>query len=149
MTLQFNKQLNLHDPDNGIYGDCFRTCIANLFQLKPDQVPHFYKGGKEKEEVDQVHDWLKERGWRMLSFAYACPAVKDMLDYFSKSFSGDFYYMIGGRSKTGANHAVICLNDKIIFDPSIEDSGIVGPMSDRFFYIDVFTPYNGLVKPIV
>jgi hypothetical protein len=32
-----------------------------------------------------------------------------------------------GRSATGCNHAVVCRNDRIVHDPSLDAVGIVGP----------------------
>ena len=38
------KQLNHHDPDNGIIGDCYRTAIACLLDLPPDALPNYCEG---------------------------------------------------------------------------------------------------------
>ena len=38
----FHSQLIKHDPDNGQWGDCFRTCIACIFNVhNVTDVPHF------------------------------------------------------------------------------------------------------------
>lgn len=34
-------QLLLHDPEEGIFGDCWRTCVGNLVGAHPAGVPHF------------------------------------------------------------------------------------------------------------
>ena len=36
----FQKQANRHDPENGIFGDCYRTCLAGLLGVDRDSVPH-------------------------------------------------------------------------------------------------------------
>ncbi len=46
------------------------------------------------------------------------------------------YYMLLGTSKNGTGHTVICLNSKIVHDPSIDQSGIVGPMTGVKEYAD-------------
>lgn len=45
------KQLYGHNPDQGIFGDCFRTALGCLLNLPPEKVPHFYDGcGPDDDE---------------------------------------------------------------------------------------------------
>ena len=39
--MEFYKQLNEHNPDEGVYGDCYRTAIGCLLNIPPEFVPHF------------------------------------------------------------------------------------------------------------
>lgn len=40
--MKFQQQLILqHDPERGIYGDCYRTCLAILLGVDAVSVPHF------------------------------------------------------------------------------------------------------------
>lgn len=34
------RQLYRHDPANGVYGDCWRACIASVLELPIEDVPH-------------------------------------------------------------------------------------------------------------
>ena len=40
------------------------------------------------------------------------------------------YYILGGNSRHGVGHFVICANDKIVHDPSLDETGIVGEYTD-------------------
>ena len=58
------------------------------------------------------------------------------------------YYILGGQSKTGVNHTVVCHSDKIVLDPSLNDSGIIGPCDDGYYWMTFFgsstvTPITG------
>lgn len=57
------------------------------------------------------------------------------------------YYMLSGLSANGANHIVICRNDEIMHDPAIDDSGIVGPMDNGYYYVS-FLSYEGQVNEV-
>ena len=58
MLLQ--NQTVKHDPENGLYGDCYRACVACLLNLEVDQVPHFYHDGCNSEIGDKrCREWLE------------------------------------------------------------------------------------------
>jgi hypothetical protein len=49
------------------------------------------------------------------------------------------YWLLGGRSKIGCNHTVVCKGGLIVHDPSKVNSGIVGPCSDGMFWATFIT----------
>jgi len=45
------KQTIIHNPDNGMYGDCFRACVASLLEKPIEKVPHFCNREADREGI--------------------------------------------------------------------------------------------------
>ena len=45
------------DPENGIYGDCYRTCVACFLEIEPQNIPPITNPDLSKYE-DELNDWL-------------------------------------------------------------------------------------------
>lgn len=138
------KQIFIHDPENGIFGDCYRTCIACLLNVTPDVVPHNHSWGKPGEQIELVNKFLIERydlkmiGMPIIAIDGNLESIFNFVHYTLK----DIRYILTGESKNGVNHSVICLNGEIIHDPSHNNSGIVGPCNDGYFWIEFLLPYS-------
>lgn len=135
-----HKQLNLHKPDEGIIGDCYRTCIACLLDLHPSEVPHFYKSIDEDlcEGNKRARLFLQQRKLELFDMAVA-GSLEDVLAS-AGSMNPDCYWMLTGESRTGCNHIVICKGGEIVHDPSLTDSGIIGPTKNGCFYVSLLVP---------
>jgi len=135
------KQLFGHDPTQGVYGDCARACVACLLDLPIEDVPHFAAklindpDGNFNEEIEV---YLLLQGIAPISIAWKVEDLQTLLDSVSHN-NKNIYYTLTGTSRTKVNHEVICLNNKIVFDPSLTDSGIVGPCADGFYWTTFFT----------
>ena len=144
--MQFHKQLYRHDPDNGVWGDCFRTAIACLLDLQPEEVPHVCDGGEGDDSdgtaMAAMRDWLAPRGLGLFSLVYEGGKVRHVLRTVGRMNPG-LPYLLMGTSRTGVNHNVICQDDQIIWDPSLSDSGIIGPADDGYFWVNMLT-----VRPV-
>jgi hypothetical protein len=46
----------------------------------------------------------------------------------------------------GTAHVVIALNDAIVWDPALDDSGIVGPADDGYYWIEFLVPAQILAE---
>ena len=131
------KQLNKHDPANGVYGDCGRTVIACLLDLYPSEVPHFWDG----EEADNLtadadcRKWLAERGLRTITWAIDGRLMEVLT--FMKRHNPGTYYVLLGTSPRQVNHVVICYNDEIVCDPSLEGGDLIGPSDDGHWWVEV------------
>lgn len=130
----FNKQLFRHLPKQGIIGDCERTAIACLLDLKPEEVPHF--GEKYFDDgymFNKMEDeFLASMGYARIQIPYCCDLSTFLTT--AKLYNPSVYYLLSGQSKTGCNHTVVCCGDLIIWDPSIDDAGIIGPCSDGYYW---------------
>lgn len=127
------KQLFRHKPELGVIGDCHRTALACLLDMPAGQVPHFgaaHWGDAGNAFNEAVDAWLAEQGYRAITFAYEVDNLAAVLDGLAPGL-GDVFYIIAGSSKNGTNHSVIGLRNEIYFDPSQDDSGIVGPLDTQ------------------
>lgn len=129
------KQANRHLPEEGLYGDCHRTAIAVLLGMDRDEVPHFLHDNCGSEVFKQrVDEWLDARGLMEIWFVYdGSMDINDILRSMDYTNPG-LPFLLGGRSRTGVNHTVVCQHGEIACDPSQTDAGIVGPTDPDGFY---------------
>lgn len=143
------KQLFRHKPEQGTYGDCHRTCIACLLDIEPEQVPHWgMHYGDSDKFLAASQDYLATQGLTAVQSWVKAESLEQLLDT-QALINPDVYYLLTGQSKNGCNHVVICLNDKIIHDPSLDDSGIIGPCDgdkDGWYWIDYLVPLRFTTK---
>lgn len=135
------KQLFTHNPPTSI-GDCERTAIACLLDLPVTSVPHFGAlHWDDSTAFKSAEDaYLLSVGYSRVQIPY-----NDDLDSVLGSMrycASNVYYLLSGTSLTGVNHAVICLNDRIVWDPSTVDSGIIAPCSDGHYWVTLLIPLN-------
>jgi len=138
------KQLNRHDPANGVYGDCHRTAIACVLDLDACDVPHFMDGTSGVGAADDAHDlaeaWLNERGLCTINVLFPSSLTIDeiMMTVAHCNPRSNPVFILCGTSKTGCNHSVVCCDGDIVCDPSLNDSGIVGPCDDGYYWLTFF-----------
>lgn len=134
------KQVYRHRPEDGVHGDCHRAALAALFDLPTEVVPHFaanYPGPAEFQR--RVQEWLTEQGYTQFHILYQSETLRELLSHVCDINPG-IYYLLGGRSRTGVDHTVIACDDQIVCDPSLDDSGIVGPCTDGYYWITLLIP---------
>lgn len=135
------KQLFTHNPPASI-GDCERTAIACLLDLPLTEVPHF--GALHWDDpiaFNAAEDaYLLSVGYSRVQIPYDRPL--DEILGSMRYCAPNVYYLLSGTSRTGVNHTVICLNDRIVWDPSTVDSGIIGPCSDGYYWVTLLIPLN-------
>lgn len=134
------KQKFRHNPPE-TFGDCASACLASLLDLPVEAVPHFSKLFWEDRDgwSRAEKEFLASKGLRKVQFGYSC-SLENVLDYM-KASNPDVYYVLLGTSRNGTAHDVVGLNDQIIHDPSVDNSGIVSPCEpEGAYYISVFVP---------
>lgn len=75
-------------------------------------------------------DWFAARDLMLIDIQWSGEiGLQDVLSsvHNMNRYVSNLTYLLTGRSKTGCNHAVVCREDRIVHDPSINQSGIVGP----------------------
>lgn len=136
-----HKQLFRHRPDEGQIGDCWRTAIGCLLDKPPADVPHFTEGAwnNTAEANAKARAWLATQGLSFVESAYAGTLEGVMASVAANS--PNVHYLLGGNSRTGVGHSVVACNEQIVWDPSIDDAGIVGPMDDGYYWITWLVPH--------
>lgn len=150
------KQLYRHDPENGVIGDCHRTCIAMLLDKEhPGEVPHFgeicYKEYDDSPEVFErlFAEWLNANGYVPIYVPYQCD-FDTLMTTLSWQARG-VYYILGVSSKNGTGHSLIGCGGQIVADPSLDESGHNGPMSDGLYWVTFLlsTQFQVNSKPVI
>ncbi len=124
----------MHDPNNGVYGDCMRACVASLLDLNIENVPHFFESGNPSEFNATLAAFLKSQGLAELNVRW-----RDMFDhdYVFRGVKG-VYHLIAGRTKGGAWHAVVGKDGRMVHDPHPKRLGVLEPV-----YYSFFIKYSG------
>lgn len=133
-----------HAPEHGVWGDCWRACIASLLDLPLEEVPHVLDQGVEIDVGrPALHAWLKPRGLSTFMFPMS-GSLQEVLTAIGE-WNPDAFYMLVGKSRTGCNHIVICRGNEIIHDTGITQPGIIGPCieDDTYFWIEVLVHDGG------
>lgn len=149
------KQLYRHRPEQGEIGDCHRTAIACLLDLRPEDVPHFGEMNWDHESRafrepghfnEDVALYLAGQGLARVDVVYGGGDLEGVLNM-QAHLNPDAYYLLGGESRTGVNHTVIGQGGAIVWDPSLDDSGIVGPCKpDGYYWITYLVPLRLVEK---
>jgi hypothetical protein len=130
-TMKFQKQAFRHDPENGIIGDCWRTAVACLLGIDRDSYPHLHVDGADLVELHRRE--MESRGIATIAVPIlGTLSVDDALAVASTWSSHPFLFT--GESRNGTNHVVVAHDGKIIHDPAIDDSGIIGGIIEEPHY---------------
>lgn len=120
-----------HDPENGSWGDCTRACVASIFNLPAESVPHFCEGGELPPDAEgympwerRLRSWLAERGYGLLHIQF-----NDRLDAGWQQ-SLQFHYVRGGKTSRGTNHDTVYFGDSLVHDPRSDQP--IGILKDVF-----------------
>lgn len=130
------KQLIKHDPDNGAYGDCHRTCIASLLNIRPEDVPHFCDHSAN-DWKERQRDWLASHG--LITAAIPISGDFDLAWLLEslRNVSPGVPFILGGTSSLGCNHSVVVMDGVIASDPS--GNGISGPCDDGWRWLELIS----------
>jgi hypothetical protein len=137
-----HKQLFRHKPDEGQIGDCWRTCLACLLDKRPEEVPHLYEDcwTDYQEGARKTAAYLATQGLASVECVYQA-GLADVLRSVGGTNPG-LHYILNGTSRAGCGHSVICCDDAIVWDPSLDDNGIVGPMEDGYYWVTWLVPLS-------
>ena len=119
-------------------GDCWRTCLAAILERPAKSVPHFVDIVKRAEKarredsvvpgfIELTREWLEREGFGLLEVPIITrnDQVEVKIEHvfeWAKAYAPGVYYILCGSSSSpeypNDNHAVVCLDDKIVYDPS-------------------------------
>lgn len=139
------QQTYKHDPENGVFGDCARTCLAALLEVPNEQVPHFlWDNPTGKVFNKRLDTWLTNYGLARFVVTFPKEVELEALMAYMKHMNPDIYVCLVGQSSLGCNHVVITLNGEIVMDPS--GNGIIGPCDNGFWYVETYAPIGFTVR---
>lgn len=120
-----------HNPPES-YGDCIAACVRML--VDDDAVPHTFEHESNSEKSwNELRKYLKTKGLDIACFAL----VEHPKDHMKMNNPGIPYMLMGANSQS--NHAVVCIDDKVVGDPAWYSDPITKPMDKGYYVIGVIT----------
>lgn len=126
-------QTILHDPENNVYGDCQRACIASLLELEISDVPHFFESGNDEEFNRSLNEYLSTKGFIHLELKFVDNEFPVKIPC---------YHMIYGQTDRGFHHAVIGLNGEVAYDPNPAKTGLLESDRENWTYAFLIPTHN-------
>lgn len=111
---RWQTQTLLHDPENGVQGNCVQACLASLLATPINSVPEFATLHKGAGEFwDAVEAWLNKQGY----------TLQPMPGYYEVEAP----YLASGPSprRNDTTHMVVMDDGVVIHDPHPSGDGIV------------------------
>lgn len=123
------NQTIFYDPNpDSIGGNCFQACVASIFELPLDEVPHFCSSQTDDSWFLQFDSWC-ERNYNLQPILLKAPFTPN------GTFFGEGYGLRCGHSPRGCLHSVVILDGNIVHDPYPESTGLVDHIDDIFFVV--------------
>lgn len=142
--MKFHKQLFLHDPANGVFGDCYRTVLACLLDLpSPEDVPHYGaihpEDGYAFEEAFNL--WLKvKHKLRLVNHYLPSSFNLESALKWEGNINPGVLCIFSGMSPRGVNHSVIAHDGRMLHDPHPSNAGLIGPCDNGYWGIQYLIP---------
>ena len=103
-------------------GNCFQACLASIFELPLDRVPHVIL---EEDWEAALEDWLIQFNlYYILAEIPQCRAA----DWWPEG-----YHLIGGTCSTGVYHSVVGYKGEMVWDPHPLQPGLEVEETWRIF----------------
>lgn len=115
----------MHSPDDGLFGDCMQACVASIFELPMEQVPHFTDAWQHDDYLSALRSWLNARDLAPLFLDIPADAYEAWCDNLA-TLQMDAFHVLGGVSATGLRHAVVARYGRLVHDPWPEDDALRG-----------------------
>lgn len=120
---------------DGRPGDCYRACIASVFEMELEDVPHFVEIGEHLGDDDGSgthHWWHVTREWlrRVFNLDICNIGVESWPQVRADVLQSDWRWALAaGKSPRDTNHIVVwdAVADELAHDPSPHGGGIVKP----------------------
>ena len=144
-----------HDPVNNSWGDCHRTCFAMLFDMRPEEVPHFFDKRlcpTIKHSKDLRHRWLLGKGYVPIDLTFV--GEPQDLRQTMGIIAPDVYWILGANTSEGVGHSVVCQGSMVAKDPSgdnLSAERLISQNGETVATLLVpvrFTRYGEALKPL-
>lgn len=120
-------QTLIHDERTGVYGNCFRACVASLLDLPIKDVPAFETmRDREGEWWREFERFLNERGFDFDGVEYDRPGDDE------PGVGG--YFIVNGDGPRGYRHSVVCdRRGELVHDPHPQGGGVLA--NDQRYFV--------------
>lgn len=110
------KQTVLHDPDNGLHGNCLSAVLASLLHLDISDVPLFITPGT----------WVKDMNKWLRPFGLAYCMVEDFDCHIEAYGIQGMYHEISGNTQRSNDvlHACVAKDGEVILDVHPDNTGL-------------------------
>lgn len=143
--ISYHKQLHRHAPEEGLVGDCWRTCIACILGLRPTEVPHFVEAAFHDQNdghITAANAWLAKRNLTLLQL---CLRADDTIT--ANRFALNAPYILSGRGDAGIDHCVVAHGPFLqLHDPSPWATAPLQPLQQPdgpdYWWLDFLVPIN-------
>lgn len=117
-----------HSPEDGLYGDCLRACVATIMDREPEQVEHFADGGVDAETInDRMVEWLGKEGYAPFWCHYDPDYTLAELMEMQSAQNHNTVYMLFGLTSDDEPHVVVCKGGYVVHNPSWYPNPLVAP----------------------
>ena len=119
------KQTVLHDPANGLHGNCLSAVLASLLHLPIDEVPLFIT----------PETWVKDLNAWLRPFGLAYCMVEDFDCHIDAYGIEGLWHEVSGNTRRSADvtHACVAKDGEFVFDPHPDDTGLTKITCHGFF----------------
>lgn len=108
--------IKVDQTEFGPLGNCQSACLATLLGLPITQVPNWTAmNGSDQLKFDAMRTWLRAHGWDLITVS------RGGMDAWPPRVG---YFIAGGMSERGLDHAVIYCNGELWHDPHPDRTGI-------------------------
>lgn len=124
------EQLILHDPDNNIFGDCFRAVLASLLEKDCRDVPHFLRDNCDSSIfLARINDYLLQYNLCWIEF----PIFEVKIWKERSGIIRPVYHEICDVSPRFPNtfHSVVGCDGEVIHDPHPTKLGLPDRTAQR------------------
>ena len=110
------KQTVLHDPENGIHGNCLSAVLASLLHVPIEGVPLFAN----------PETWIKDLNAWLHDFGLAYLLIEDLDRFVEACGIHGLWHEISGNTSRSIEtlHACVGKDGELIFDPHPDNSGL-------------------------
>lgn len=151
------KQLIQHNPDAGLFGDCYRTCVAVILGIDASEVPHVCdKGWQNENDLDGIkamREYLAGRGLGISKSVFngdlSWSAFKNCMDTFNQNVP----FIVTAMGSRGVNHCVVMVGGSVFCDPHTGEEAsapFTGPAETPedapLWWVEVITPLAQLTE---
>lgn len=142
----------------GVYGDCYRTCLAMVLDLDRDDVPHFCEDvppgtpaddPRHVESLRLEDEWLAARGLARVHVPYSPELTMAGLAEQYARIAGPSVAVIMGCSLGGGMDHVVVLHQGVVYDPlGVVDPELYRPCIDGMWWATILAAATQPLPPL-